>query len=939
MLKLRLGRKNKTYLIPLLFLSVFTVPVSVGQELPPITNYQSSVYKAHSQNWDIGQNVQNILYSANSEGLLEYDGANWRLYSFPNGQIVRSILCDTTNEATSKIYVGGFGEFGYWQNSPNGKMAYHSLSKGLKLKAVDTEEIWHILKTREAVYFQSFSYIYKYDGKKITETRAPGNFMYLRNVKGRLLIQLIKKGIYELKGQNFMPLSGTEKLGGASVSSLLDFDGDKLLIATAKHGLFIWDKGEMHPWELSFTSDLTKNILNKAIRLNNGNYAFGTILRGVYIMSPKGDLLNHFHSQNGLQNNTILAMSEDSRQNLWLGLDKGIDLIRLASPVTSHTAPNSNLGTTYAAAVWKDRLYVGSNSGLFIKKWQTDESLKLIPGLQGQVWDLKIIDNQLICGHNDGTFRITDQGVERISSIPGGWVLLPVEEGGEKFLIQGTYTGLHIYRKDHKGVWRYSNPVKNVPPIPIRELVRDKNGLFWIAHAYKGLFTMRLDKGLTRAEEWKEYKAPEDLPNDYSLEITPWKNRMLIRSGTQFFTPDKNGKLIPDKEFGEEDEFYKLRLGTNGEWFKVFRNTTLLNKPNGSSYAFDVTLVKNAENIVSVTPRHYLFCLADGYVLYDRSRKDLPEISSIAPLIRKVVSLTNLSVFFSTVSGQKIPAEIRSLRINYSLPVYGNEIRYQYRLIGLVDSWSEGTTQSYADFTNLGTGKYQFQVKNSFNNLMTSYSFTILPIWYETLWAKLVFIASGVILVMGLIYWQERRLASQRKKILQEQEGKLRQQKLAAEKKIIEIRNESLQNEIKNKSQQLSNVAINVVRKNEILEEIRDELQHVKGEMGQELPNIHYNKLLNSIERNVSGKEDWKLFEDNFDEVHDEFFKRIKQLCPSVSPSELRLAACLRMNLSTKEMAPALGISNRGVEIKRYRLRKKLGLAIEINLIEFMMNI
>ncbi|MNL47866.1 Bacterial regulatory protein, luxR family [compost metagenome] len=89
----------------------------------------------------------------------------------------------------------------------------------------------------------------------------------------------------------------------------------------------------------------------------------------------------------------------------------------------------------------------------------------------------------------------------------------------------------------------------------------------------------------------------------------------------------------------------------------------------------------------------------------------------------------------------------------------------------------------------------------------------------------------------------------------------------------------------------------------------------------------------------MAGKDDWILFEQNFDEVHEQFFKRLRQIYPTISPSELRLAACLRMNLSTKEMAPVLGISVRGVEIKRYRLRKKLGLDNDANLAQFMMDI
>src|SRR5690606_23446066 len=135
------------------------------------------------------------------------------------------------------------------------------------------------------------------------------------------------------------------------------------------------------------------------------------------------------------------------------------------------------------------------------------------------------------------------------------------------------------------------------------------------------------------------------------------------------------------------------------------------------------------------------------------------------------------------------------------------------------------------------------------------------------------------------------------------------------------------------------NIAINVIRKNEILESIKNELVQVKNDLGQQLPNVHYQKLLDSINRNLSGKEDWTLFEDNFDDVHEEFFKRLKLRHPDITPSELRLAAAMRMNLSSKEIAPVLGISVRGVEIKRYRLRKKLGLDESVNLNSYMMEV
>ncbi len=354
---------------------------------------------------------------------------------------------------------------------------------------------------------------------------------------------------------------------------------------------------------------------------------------------------------------------------------------------------------------------------------------------------------------------------------------------------------------------------------------------------------------------------------------------------------------------------------------------------------FELALIRNSETIIPVSDQYYFFCLANGYALYNRSYSKKNTVNSIRPIIRKIANLRNLAETFAIGGKVTLPKDIRSIRIMYALPVFGQNIQYKYRLKGLSDQWSEWTDQNFVEYTNLESSSYNFEIKSSLNNEITSYPFSITPYWRETAWARFLFAVSIFLIVVALIIYQEKRLARHRRKLIEEQEEKLRQERLSSERKIMELQNEKLQSEIKSKSQQISNVAINVVRKNEILEEIRDELKQVKQEMGQQLPNIHYQKLLNSIERNVAGKEDWVLFEDNFNEVHEEFFKRLRMISPTISPSELRLAACLRMNLSTKEMAPALGISIRGVEIKRYRLRKKLGLELDANLVQYMMDI
>ena len=934
-------------LVTCVFLSVllaFSLKVN-AQETPQLINFPNTVYKAHNQNWAIDQGKDNLIYAANSDGLLEYDGAVWKLYPFPNGQIVRTVLCDTllngnSQNGNSRIYVGGFSEFGYWQKTDKGQLIYHSLSQGTNFKSLKTEEIWHITKSKGNIYFQSFSRIYRYDGKKITELRSSGNFMFLQNVRNRLFFHMLTKGLYELKDDKFIPLPGTEMLSNTVVSAILPFSDKRLLISTTKQGLFIYDFEKLTAWKIPIAEELKRNIINKAIILStDSSLALGTILKGLYVLDKRGNLKYNFQKENGLQNNTVLALSEDSRKHLWLGMDQGIDLIKLSSPIISYQTSNNPLGSTYAAAIWKDKLYVGSNNGVFVKKWLSPEPFRPIPGLEGQTWNLKVVDDQLLCGHNDATFRIEEKGIKKISSVNGGWVFLPIDVKNEKFLLQGSYTGLHVYKKDQHGNWTYAFGVKGMPPIPIKQMVRTKDGSLWLAHAYKGLYRIVLTPGMDSASVWQEYKSPIDIPSEFAIEVIPWKENVLVRSGSSYFRPDSQNRLVSATDIPtKDDEAFKIRTGIDGDWFKVYLSRILYTSKS-ESRSLDLSLLRNNETIVALSEKYYFFGLDNGYALYNRSILEKPVTANMAPLIRKVINLRNLTEMFSTQNAAQLPVKVRSIRIMYALPVFDQNLQYKYRLKGLSEQWSEWTDQSYVEYTNLESGNYNFELKSNLNDQVTLYTFSVTPFWYETVWAKLLFVVLAAAALTGIIFYQEKRLISHRKKLLKEQEEKLRQQKLVNERRIIEIKNENLQSEIKNKSQQLSNVAINVVRKNEILQEIRDELQQVKQDLGQQLPNIHYQKLLNSIERNVAGKEDWVLFEENFNEIHDEFFKRLKKICPEISPSELRLAACLRMNLSSKEMAPVLGISIRGIEIKRYRLRKKLALSNDYNLNEFMMEI
>ena len=138
--------------------------------------------------------------------------------------------------------------------------------------------------------------------------------------------------------------------------------------------------------------------------------------------------------------------------------------------------------------------------------------------------------------------------------------------------------------------------------------------------------------------------------------------------------------------------------------------------------------------------------------------------------------------------------------------------------------------------------------------------------------------------------------------------------------------------EVENKTRELSNAAFNLIRKNTALQHLKEDL------LSSDKDAASLRKIVRRIEEHLEGDHDWEIFEESFNRVHDDFFVRLLHDFPDLTPGDLRLAAYLKMNLASKEIAPLLNISVRGVENKRYRLRKKIGLPEEANLTEFILN-
>jgi DNA-binding CsgD family transcriptional regulator len=537
----------------------------------------------------------------------------------------------------------------------------------------------------------------------------------------------------------------------------------------------------------------------------------------------------------------------------------------------------------------------------------------LVEGSQGQVWQLGIFDGQLLCGHNVGTFAIEGGQARKISDITGGWCTVAVPDRPD-LLLQSTYTGLVVFQKNKSGKWAFSHRAEGFSQ-PLRRIAFDAEGNLWGAHPNQGLYALRLSDDWQKCLESRLFTQKDGLPTDVHIDLTNIDGQIFLNTETWPLKPlrQPGGAWRFEAVAHSGGEHFKWLKGMSGDLFRLDSSGISLQSA-GKAYKMAIQLVPRFEQVEALPDSSYLFCLENGYARLERSQLACwkAQASPAAPVIRYVRAAGGPPL--TPAEGMEFRFAQNSLRFVFGQAVFERQPKYAWFLEGFSKNWSEWQAVSEKEFTNLPEGRYTFRLKSDAGDGEASLSFKIWPPWYRSAWAYLAYA-----LAIGLALWRfeqfnRRRLERQRQRHQAEKEREI------------------LLLEVANKSRELSNAAFNLIRKNEALQSLRDELLAAAPEAKS------LQKIIRHIDAHLEGDHDWELFEESFNRVHDDFFKRLMQQYPELTPSDLRLAAYLKMNLSSKEIAPLLNISVRGIENKRYRLRKKLGLSEEDNLTEFIMN-
>ena len=279
-----------------------------------------------------------------------------------------------------------------------------------------------------------------------------------------------------------------------------------------------------------------------------------------------------------------------------------------------------------------------------------------------------------------------------------------------------------------------------------------------------------------------------------------------------------------------------------------------------------------------------------------------------------------------------------NLKFHFSVPEFDKytEVEYQYRLEEVYNEWSTWSTISEVSFKNLPYGSHTFEVRakvgNDLSKNTATYEFTIAKPWYLSYGAIFCYLALSMLLVIFIQKLYKGSFKKQQNQLLNENKKRLKRKKLKNQKRIVQIKNAQLQELIESKNRELAISTMSIIKKNEFLNSIKEQLK------GSDV-DAQVKSVIRTIDRNINNVDDWKFFENAFNNADKDFLKKIKNVHPGLSANDLRLCAYLRLNLSSKEIAPLLNISVRSVEVKRYRLRKKMSLSHEDGLTEYIMNL
>ena len=914
--------KSKLYLFLLLFL---VIKPSFAQELLPfVENFTKSNYNGDNQIWNATQANDNALYFANNNFFLRYNGIKWEKYTLPNKTIIRSVFAD--NE---RIYCGSYNEFGYWKRI-NGKMKYFSISENKNLfdDVSDNEEIWKIFKFKQQIYFQSFNQLFVYQHNAIKKIKIPFQISYCFVVENQIYLASVRDGIFRMKGNGFEKIKNWVGLENNIIHGI-EKNNNKTFVFTQKNGVFVDDKKTFSAWNNPLNDFLKKEIIITAKFVNTNKLAIGTAFRGLYIVDLNNNSFSNISRNNALKNNSVLSICLDKEKDLWLGLDNGIAHIETNSPYQIFSDNSGILGSVYSLVNTQNGYLLGSNHGVF--KYE-NKSLSLLPNTQGQVWDIQKINQKYIIGHNEGTFEFKNNSISKINNINGGWELM--KSNFQQVYFQANYSGIAAYfdENDFSKFKRFEGINK-----PIRYIAQNKPNEIWAADNYRSLFKIDFNDNF-EVTKIENVSKSNGLKNDYGVKIFNFKNEILFLINSIWYNFNSiSNKLEKNVVFNKTFKGTSEIIAIDNQSFIAIKNGLLflINQVEGNfvwqlipEKYYEGKIINHDTKVMMIDRKLYVN-LDDGFFEYEIRK---PKIG-VEKIEVEAIYLGNLLTKETKIQYNQ------TIEIDVLSEFYGhNKSNLFYRLDQSEDYLPIKKGSIYLN--NLQSGNHKIELFSSNGKQffkVVQYDFKVAQPWYFSIIMILIYIS--IIALVFILYYRWNKIRYNQK--LERKEEDLKHQneilklELDAENKLKmqQYDKHILELQVQTKASEVAGKSLSIIKQTELIDSIQNIL-----ETEMEANQIK-NKIKKSIKINAINKNEWQNFENNLMQSNEEFVQKLVSKHTNLSSKDIKLCIYLKMNLSSKEIAPLMNISFRSVELNRYRLRKKIGMNQDESLYKFMINL
>lgn len=924
----------------------------------PIQNFSPTEYRAGIQNIDFAQNRDMTLFVANNLGVLSFNGNDWEIHNINAGKKKRSLAFD---EERNRLYVGAQGEFGYF----TANWEYQSLRDLIPEAAGNFDEVWDVYTIRSMVYFCTFRGIYAYDGQSIGLLEYEGGLERSFQTDGKLFSQSRQGQLLELKEGRLIPVY-QQQVKGEIIAGIIPVGEGYLIVYNSGLTELINTFEPTDRYEI-LNRALRGTYVNHVLALSDSRMVIATQTAGLFLYDLQQHTLENISVKDGLATNACLRTFQDYAGNLWVGMQNGMAMVHINSPMRLINREISLQGSGYDAHEAEDGTYFTTANGIyFLGKDQ--EQCKFIKGTEGPAYGMQRIAGKLYAGHHTGLFQLENGSAAKVVQTDGMWQIKQLRSH-PGFAIGGTYSGLFLFRITPQ---RELEAVQAIDGFQAssRFFEEDRRGRIWVGQYYQGLYELTLSADLTQATV-QHVSHDSDLPIHEQIVLSKVDESLYLATNAGLYQLDPGTGIITDSTVFSEaighQPIYLFEQDNNNNVHVVAENTVgFFRQISSQNYQFVPSSLYQLRyqmnnDLLHIARQHengVLFSANEGFIQYD-PELEFPAHNDKTLVIAQVFSVTEDRILYQREPfGQKtdeitpliIQAKDRFLKIDvecFQFDDLGNQ-EFRYFLKGFDDDYGAWTNATTKEYTNLREGQYEFtaQVRNALGVFNTSQILylTVQPPLYRSLVAKLFYVALGVSLLVLITRFQKRRyrhkteqLEAAKKLELARKQQKLVEMEQQNELELLQLKEEKMHSELEHVNNLLAASTMNLVVKNEFIEAIRKELKEVKQKGRNQETKQALEKIVKEIDIRLRLQEDWEQFEYHFDRVHGDFLTRLRHNFPDLSPNEQKLCVFLRLNLNTKEIANLLSISLRGVEVARYRLRKKLELETGQNLSKFIL--